>query len=462
MCEPGWRSALISSLSTEKKSFQIAILGRPNVGKSTLFNRLLGKRRAITHASPGVTRDAVEGRIQIRDLDATLLDTGGYNLEKGVIEKRIAEKITMIAEECDLILLVVEAEGLNGEDLAFVERLRPYQEKLILVVNKVDSDKQALSLGEFHVLGFARIIPVSAVHGRNIDVLKESIYESALRGGYKETARPETGPEAGIRLTILGKPNTGKSTLLNRFLRSEKSLVTEIPGTTRDPVEGQFLYGGYRLEVVDTAGIRRKSKVREAVEYYSVNRAIKSIEEADVAVLLIDAVEGISDQDKKIAALAARKGRGIILALNKWDKRVQGKNRKEAERQWREVRDRTRFLFPTLGFAPCLGISALTGWGVNRLLEMVLAVYKQLNLRVPTPRLNRRLRAWIAEYGLPVRGRNVKIRYATQTSVNPVRFLFFVNDIKGYPKRYNQYLSGRIRRDFGFDKVPLFIDVRES
>jgi len=455
---------LISSLDTEKKSFQVAILGRPNVGKSTLFNRLLGKRRAITDPTPGVTRDAVEGRIYIRELQFSLVDTGGYSQEGGIIEQRVASRSAAIAAQCDLILLLVEADGLSGEDLEIFEKLRPYQEKLILVVNKVDSEKQAMNLGEFHRVGIPRLIPVSAVHGRNIDTLKDSIYESAVQSGYSGTVvpAPDRKPTKGIRLTILGKPNTGKSTLLNQFLKTEKSLVTEIPGTTRDPVEGQFLYKQYRLEVVDTAGIRRKSKVSESVEYYSVNRSIKSIEEADIVLLLIDAIEGISDQDKKIAALAARRGRGIILVLNKWDKRVEGKEKDLEEPLWRVVRERTRFLFPTLGFVPLLRISARTGWGVVQLLEAVLAVSRQLNRKVATPRLNRLLQTWISEYALPVRGRNIKIRYATQTGVNPVTFLFFVNHLKGYPKRYNQYLSGRIRRDLGFDKIPLFVEVRES
>jgi GTP-binding protein len=453
---------LISSLNTEAKTFQVAILGRANVGKSTLFNRLLGKQRAITHATPGVTRDAVEGRIRIKDLDLVLLDTGGYSRDQGVIEQRIADKVTRIAEECDLILLLVEAEGLSVEDLDFMEKLRRYRQKLILVVNKVDGEKQALNLGEFHALGIQPLIPISAAHGANIDALEDGIYEAAARGGYTGTVEPEPEGEKMVRLTILGKPNTGKSTLLNRFLRTEKSLVTELPGTTRDPVEGRFHYRGFTLEVVDTAGIRRKNRVREAVEYYSVNRSIRSIEQADVVLLVVDAGEGITDQDKKIAALASRRGTGIILVLNKWDTVVEGKNGSEAARRWREVRDRTRFLFPNLGFAPVVRISALSGWGTGGLLEVVMDVFSQLNREVATPRLNQLLKTWIGEYALPVRGRNVKIRYATQTSVNPVRFLFFVNNLKGYPRRYNQYLTGRIRRDLGFDNVPLFIEIRES
>ena len=453
---------MISSPPSVNSLFKVAILGRPNVGKSTLFNRLVGRRRAITHETPGVTRDVVEGRFLLNGLQFLLLDTGGYTREAGVIEQQVSAASTRIAEECDLILLIVEVHGLSGEDHEFLERMRRYKDKLILVVNKVDGEKQRMSLGDFHELGFPNLIPVSAAHGQNIDALKHSIYEAAVRSGYNGTEAPETDFEPGIRLTILGKPNTGKSTLLNHLLRAEKSLVTEIPGTTRDPVEGQFLFRGHRIEVLDTAGIRRKSKVREDVEYFSVNRSIKSIDDADVVLLMIDSIDGISDQDKKIASLAARRGRGIILVLNKWDKPVEGKSGAEAERIWRERRDRTRFLFPTLGYAPLLRISALTGWGVERLLQMILVVFAQLNRKVATPRLNRLLKDWIGEYTLPVRGRNIKIRYATQTGVNPVRFRFFVNNLRGYPQRYNQYLNGRIRRDLGFDKIPIFIEIRES
>jgi GTP-binding protein len=485
MCEPGWGNVLISSLHIERGSsgrlFTVALLGRVNVGKSTLFNRLLGRRRAITHSTPGVTRDALSAEMRIKDLHLTLIDSGGYNLEAGEIEKQVAARSACLAEACDLILLLVEVAGLTGEDLELIERLRRHGEKLILVVNKVDSEKAAQGLGEFHELGFSRIAAVSAVHGRSLSELKELIYQAAkgredweqLRkfeevenqvedAELQEPRQPRDEDRKLIRLAILGKPNTGKSTLLNRLLEEDKALVTDIPGTTRDPVQGQLMYKHNPLRVIDTAGMRRKSKVSESVEYYSVNRSIKSIDEADVVLLLIDASEGISDQDKKITALAARRGRGIILVLNKWDLLVGAGESTEDQLRWREVRDRTRFLFPTLGFAPLLRISALDGSGLNQLLETVLEVSRQLNRRVATPRLNRALKSWVSEYPLPVRGKNVKIRYATQTGVNPVSFLFFVNDLKHYPRRYNQYLAGRIRRELGFDKIPVFVDLRES
>jgi len=454
---------LTLSPHTNLDDFRVAILGRANVGKSTLFNRLLGKRRAITHQSPGVTRDAVEAKLQIRDLNIILIDSGGYSRGEGTIEKKVAARSTSLAESSDLVLAVVSVEGLNSEDLDFVEKLRPFQEKTLLVVNKVDGEKQSLNIGEFYSLGLPRVVAVSAAHGRNIGVLKDLIYQAAGEHHREESEIPETsGKQDVIRLTILGKPNTGKSTLLNRLLEAEKSLVTDIPGTTRDPVEGGFHYKGHPIQVIDTAGIRRKSKVNESVEYYSVNRSIKSIEEAEIALLIIDAREGISDQDKKIAALAARKGRGIVLVLNKWDALAAEVNDKEAEKRWRELSGRTRFLFPTLGFAPLIRISALTGSGIGQLLETVLAVSGQLNRRIATPRLNKALRSWTADYPLPVRGKNVKIRYGTQTGVNPVCFLFFVNNMNSYPKRYNKYLMNRIRQDLGFDKIPVSVDLRES
>jgi GTP-binding protein len=296
-------------------------------------------------------------------------------------------------------------------------------------------------------------VGVSAAHGRNIGELKELIRAQALLAGARSRPAGEQTP-AALRLAILGKPNTGKSSLLNRLLREHKALVTEVPGTTRDPVTGSFRFKGQQIEVVDTAGIRRKNKVTDPVEYYSVNRAIKCIDESDVVVLLIDVREGVTDQDKKIAALAAHKGRGIVLAQNKMDLLPPG--------GWASVRSRTRFLFPAVEFAPLVALSARTGGGVSRLLDAVLEVWGQLNHGVSTAVLNRHLRAWVAEYPLPVHGRNVKIRYGTQTGTNPVRFVLFVSTLAGYPPRYSKYLVNRVRRDLGFDSVPVFLEVRQS
>jgi len=441
----------LTSSPTSEGPFSVAILGRPNVGKSTLFNRLVGMRRAITDPSPGVTRDAVEGTLELDGTRVRLFDSGGYSLSDGTIEKQVALRVLKLADQADLLLLVMELGAVTKEDLELLERLRRHEEKLILVVNKVDTDVHAQALGEFHALGLRRLVGISAAHGRNLTRLKELIREQV---GTSAVSQGPPAREAALRLAILGKPNTGKSTLLNRLLRQDKSLVTDVPGTTRDPVSGSFRFKSTEIEVIDTAGIRRKNKVTDPVEYYSVNRAIKCIDEADVVVLLIDVQEGVTEQDKKIAALAARKGRGILLVQNKMDLLPQG--------SWAAVRSRTRFLFPALEFAPLLAVSARGGGGVSRLLESVLEVWRQLKLSVSTASLNRHLRAWVAAYPLPVRGRNVKIRYATQTGTNPVRFVLFVSPLAGYPSRYNKYLVNRIRRDLGFDSVPVFLELRQS
>ncbi|MBN1835735.1 MAG: ribosome biogenesis GTPase Der [Spirochaetales bacterium] len=453
---------MTSSPSTESDArgsvFTVAILGKPNVGKSTLFNRLVGRRRAITHSTAGVTRDIVEAELWFGDLRCLIRDTGGYNRDSGAIERLVARRSLESAEESDLLLLVVEAAGVSGEDRDFVEKLRRYEDKVILVVNKVDSESQEMALGEFFQLGFRRMIPVSAEANRNLDELREAIYQAARRGegGPGRPARQAAASEEVPRLTIIGKPNTGKSTLLNRLLGQERAIVSETPGTTRDPVFGEFAYGETRLRVVDTAGIRRRAKVTENVEYYSVNRAIRTLEEADIVLLLVDGLEGLSDQDKKIASLAVRRGRGVVIVLNKWDRMDRGRP------ALRAAADRVRFVFPILQFAPVVAISAQTGWNVNRMLQEVLELWDQLRRKVPTHQLNRLLQQWVADYPLPVRGRNVKLRYATQTSVNPVRFVFFVNSRKGYPGGYTRYLENRIRQDLGFDKVPVAVEVRES
>jgi GTP-binding protein len=303
----------------------VAVLGRPNVGKSTLFNRLVGRQRAITDPTPGVTRDVLEGELDLGGPRVRLLDTGGYTLGRGELEREVSRRSLAIAGSCDLTLALVEAAGLTREDQALFERLRRlpgFPDKVVLVINKVDGPKQEMELGEFQALGFSRLAAVSAAHGRGIAELKRMIRRPGrgreLRRGRSEPAegsgrggRPGGGPRrAELRLAIIGKPNTGKSTLLNRLLGEERALVSESPGTTRDPIGGTLRYRGRTLKVLDTAGIRRKSRVSEPVEYYSVNRAIQSIEEADLVVLLMDVREGVSDQDKKIASLAVRAGRG--------------------------------------------------------------------------------------------------------------------------------------------------------
>ncbi len=432
----------------------IAIVGRPNVGKSTIFNRMIGRRLSITDEVPGVTRDPVEAEYFLGDDEVLLIDTGGFKLEISEMDTLVNEKSIAAVKGADLILLVLDVCEVTPEDEAFIKFLRPYGEKLIAVVNKVDNDKREADVWDFYSYGFSEVVGVSAEHGINMDELDELMLKAI---DFETAGQSYKKKEPDIRLSILGKPNTGKSTLINRLTETEKSIVSDIPGTTRDVIEGRFDYKDNHFRVLDTAGIRRKKKVEEDVEYYSVNRAIKSIDHADIVFLMIDSVDGLADQDKKIASLIVRKGTGVILVLNKWDKLDPVSNQLEA------VTDRTRFLFPILDFAPLLPLSALNGAGIDALLKTSLKVWNQLNMRIDTNRMNKLLKEWLEHYEPPGKFKaNYKVKYITQVRSNPVRFLLFVNKKRGFPLSYIQYLTNRIRKDLGFTSVPIAVDLKEK
>ncbi len=431
---------------------RIAIVGRPNVGKSTLFNRLVGKRRAITDPTPGVTRDAVREPAIIAGHSVELIDTGGYRVDAVDIDSLVREKLLSLLQDVDLVLLMLDVNEYTAEDETFVEKIRSYTDKLIVVVNKVDNQQREALLWDFYSLGFEHVVGVSAAHGTGIDDLEEKI-EAVVDFEAAAQAVPQ---EPTIRISVLGKPNTGKSTLSNYLIGSESSIVSDIPGTTRDVIEGKFRHRGTVFQVMDTAGIRRKKKVQESVEYYSVNRAFKTIEDSDVVLLLIDVEEGLTDQDKKIAQQAVKRGKGILIVLNKWDKVEKVKNQMQA------IQDRVRYMFPILGFAPIVPISAKTGDGIERLLSNVYSVWKQLNRRVETPVVNELIQDLVAHAQPPrsTRG-HFKVFYATQVSSSPVRFLIFVNRKKGFPKSYVQYMTNSIRRELGFANIPINVELRE-
>jgi GTP-binding protein len=441
---------------------RVAILGRPNVGKSTLFNALIGRRRSITHSAPGVTRDPVEVECAFAGRRLLLIDTGGYTADGDSMGRLVSERSLGQADRADLLILVLEAGGTNTEDESYIELLRPKADKLILAVNKIDTPDRDALVWNFHRYGFANVIGVSAAHNRNLEELRDlvaALLEDASPEGESGARGGEALGDAGrgtVRVAILGKPNSGKSSLSNLLLGEQKSIVSELPGTTRDVVEGSFVFKNALFRVLDTAGIRRRTRVHDSIEYYSVSRALESVRGADVVFLLVDAAEGLSDQDKKIAAYAVEQGRGILLVLNKWDRQPKGRGHVES------AREKVRFQFPVLDFAPILPVSSLTGAGVRELLETALQIVSQLNTRVATGRLNQALTGWVAHYPLPVRGKNFKIRFATQVSVNPVRFVVFVNRLAGFPTAYSQYLSNCIRRDLGFSGVPVGLEFRKS
>lgn len=432
----------------------VAIVGRPNVGKSTLFNRLIGKRKAITDPTPGVTRDPVPEPWSVDGKPLLLVDTGGYQPDTEGLNMEVTERSLAVLEKASLILFLMDVQDVTPLDLSFLESIRRYSEKIILVVNKVDTETRDPSVWDFYSYGFSRVIAVSAAHGRGCDALYDAISDMLPDPG-QSGPEPLAGPH--IRISILGKPNTGKSTLLNALTGTNSSITSDIPGTTRDVVSGSFSYKNKDFLVLDTAGIRRKNRVEESIEYYSVTRAIKTIEDSEIVLLLIDASEGLSDQDKKIADLAVRKGRGVLLLLNKWDILPPQANRLEA------YKDRISFLFPILDFAPVLPLSALTGEGIKKMLNMILTVHSQLFRRVETGKLNKGLAQW-QERTPPPRNKSFqfKVKYITQITVNPLRFVAFVNRSKGFPRAYLQYLINNLRKEFGFDKVPVSLDLKEK
>ncbi|MCR4676313.1 MAG: ribosome biogenesis GTPase Der [Sphaerochaetaceae bacterium] len=437
----------------------IVIIGRPNVGKSTLFNRLVGKRRAITDPTPGVTRDPISEKWILRGHAVNLTDSGGVKLDIEELDDLVAKKSLSLLDKADAIVFLMDCMEITPEDQMLCEKLRPYSDKTILAVNKIDDYTREDLIWNFFSLGFQRVIGLSSAHGLGIDNLEDALLGLLdLDDAEDEEAREleEEENKNVLKLAVLGKPNTGKSTLTNLLTGEDLSIVSTIAGTTRDVVKGHFSYHGREFEILDTAGIRRKAKVEEDVEYYSVNRAIKTIDEAHVVLLVIDCAEGLAEQDKKIANLIVRRGKGVVLVMNKTDLLSGLPNEEQA------LEDRVRFLFPILNFAPIEFISAKNGVNIGKLLDTVLKVDRQLSKRVDTATLNNALAKWGEDYQ-PPRGSvgHFKVYYGTQISAQPVKFLFFVNRKKDFPAVYTQYLKNCIRKDLGFNLVPVEIDLRE-
>jgi GTP-binding protein len=410
-----------------------------------------------------VTRDAVAKDAFIAGRPLRLIDTGGFKLDRksgpdreapeDALDDLVVEKTLAVLVEADLILLILEAGELTAEDEEFIALLRPYQDRLMAVVNKTEGGRRENESWNILAYGFDKVWMISAEHGDNVGDLEEAIVK---RLDFSRVL-PEEEAAQPIRIALVGKPNTGKSTLSNRLTASPASIVSDMPGTTRDVVEGTFMYKNRIFRVLDTAGIRRKSKVTENIEYYSVNRAIKTLDEADIVFLLIDAQEGLSDQDKKIAALADERGRGIIMVLNKWDTMPRIKNTFEA------VQDRIHFLFGQMEFAPIMPVSDKDGDGVEDLLNTAVRMYTQLNRRIETGPLNQALERWLEENPPPAGPHTrFKLKYAVQTSSNPVRFVFFASRPQAVGESYISYLRNRIRKDLGYSMIPLGIQIRSS
>lgn len=426
----------------------VAIVGRPNVGKSTLFNRILGRRKALTRNEPGVTRDLNYAECEERGRSFILVDTGGFEpdeLIKDDIARKVKEQLLVAIEEADLIIHLMDGRtGPTPQDEEIVETLRRVDKPVIHVANKLDTPGLMPLKDEFYTLGIAEVWAVSAESGLGVAELVDRILELL----------PETREEPAderIRVAIVGRPNVGKSSLLNSLIGRPRTIVSPVAGTTRDAIDTPF----DKYLFVDTAGIRKKQRISRKVEIYSVLSAIRSIERADVVLLVLDGSCGVTTQDEKIAGLVEENARACCIVVNKWD--MVKKDHRVSARYREAVCQKMRFI----DYAPVLFVSALTGKGVDKILPTIDALYREATTRINTGRLNRLLKEVVSRHHPPVyRGREVKFYYITQTGVLPVRFTAFVNYPEGVPDSYRRYLVGRFREGLGLKNVPLRLVLR--
>ena len=451
----------------------VAIVGRPNVGKSTLFNRLTGRRIAIVEPTPGVTRDRLYEDCEWFGHPFVLIDTGGIQLEKAPFAEQIRQQADFAMSEAHVIIFLVDGrEGLTYLDYEIADILRRTGKPVVLVVNKVESKRREEDAIEFYALGFDDPFTISALHGMDVDFMLDRIVE-LLPPPPKVLDDDEE--EERLHVAIVGRPNVGKSSLLNAILAEERAIVSDIAGTTRDALDIHYQWNETAFTLTDTAGIRRKSKVEEDIEYYSVVRAFGAIDRCDVAVVMIDALDGVTDQDKRIAGYAHENGRGIVFVVNKWDEKLNRErqaqglvadNRQlgttERHALLKKATEDVRHELIFANYAPIVFLSALKHKGIDDLLTTIIGVSEQHAMRIPTSELNRVIAE--ATYDRPVsrRGRQLKIYYCTQVRVKPPTFVLFVNDPELVHFSTERYLENQLRERFSLEGTPIRIKVKES
>lgn len=431
----------------------VAIVGRPNVGKSTIFNRLAGERIAIVEDQPGITRDRIYSRSEWNGREFHLIDTGGIEFdETDEIMDHIRNQVELALDEADVILFVTDGrDGVTATDEEVARYLHRTNKPVILMVNKVDNIKHAESVFEFYQLGFEHVIPVSSLHGTGTGDMLDAVV-----GQFPEREE-EVYDEDTIKVSLIGRPNVGKSSLVNAILGEERVIVSSVAGTTRDAVDTPFKFAGQEYVLIDTAGIRKRGKVYESIEKYSVLRALRAIERSDVCLIVIDGERGIAEQDKKIAGYAHEAGRAAIFIVNKWD--AVEKDDKTMHRFEQRIRDEFQFMH----YAPILFVSAKTKRRVQLILPEVNEVAEQHAMRVPTSVLNQVIQDALVSTPPPAdRGRRFRVRYVTQATVKPPTFIMFVNDPELAHFSYLRYLENQLRQAFPFKGTPLRILLRKK
>ncbi|MDR3364162.1 MAG: ribosome biogenesis GTPase Der [Clostridiales Family XIII bacterium] len=434
----------------------VAVVGRPNVGKSSFFNRIVGSRLSIVEDTPGVTRDRIYAEAEWCGKRFALIDTGGIDDGKSdVIFSQMREQAMVAMDMADLILFMVDGkEGVTAQDREVAELLRHTSKKVLLIANKIDGGKLPDDYYDFYELGFGGPLPVSAANmtglGDALDEILAGLSEAGAAAGAEED-------DDKIKLAIVGKPNVGKSSFVNALVGENRVIVSDIPGTTRDSIDTPFAYEGEDFVLIDTAGMRRKSKVTENIEHYSVVRAIAAIERSNVCLVMIDATEGVTEQDKKIAGLAHDSGKGVVLALNKWD--LVEKDTKTMD----AYRKKIRAELPFLAYAPDVFISVKDGQRLRKVLETVSVVNSNCSLRIPTSPLNSLIQDAIGMKQPPSdKGKRLKIYYVSQVGVQPPLFSFKINKRDLMHFSYSRYLENRIRDVYGFTGTPISFVFREK
>ncbi len=431
----------------------IAIVGRPNVGKSTLFNRLARKRKAIVEDKPGVTRDRHYAEASWDEHSFILIDTGGFEpAAKERLPQQIREQAEVAIQEADVILFLMDGkEGLMPADVEVAGYLRKIAKPVFYVINKIDGERQEGAVFDFYRLGVEKLYDLSAEHGRGVGDLMDEVLKALPSDRSWEKS---TGEE--IRVALVGRPNVGKSSLLNKLIGRPRAIVDSSPGTTRDAIDTRLSREGKEYIFVDTAGIRRKSKVTERLEKYSAIKALKSLERCDVALILLDGFEGLTEQDARIAEFAAENGRAIILVVNKWD--LVEKETSTME----HYKERIRAEMKTLDYIPILFISALKGQRVSKIFGAIEEVVAEHRKRIPTAELNRWLKGAVQNHPPPLyRNRSVKLYYISQVAVSPPTFALFTNEPRSIDESYPRYLIRRLRENYGFTGAPLRLLFRD-
>lgn len=436
--------------------FRVALVGRPNVGKSSLFNRIIGKRKAIVEDIPGVTRDRIISVANWRDVSFEVVDTGGYNPEDtDKFAQYIRNQLKKELELSDMFVFVVDGkDGLTELDREIANILRKTKKPVIVAVNKLDDPSKEKAAFEFYELGFDKVFPISTIQKIGVADLLDAIYQF-IPSYEREIVREKEPQEEKdyIKVAIVGKPNAGKSSLLNAILGEERAVVSDIPGTTRDAIDTLYEKDNVKYLFIDTAGIKKRSKVEYGVEFFSVGRSIEAIERADAVLLVIDAVEGATEQDTKIAGLIQRKYKPVIIVFNKIDQI----NQKEIEKTIQKTKEKLYFI----DYAPLILTSAIKRMGIKELLQKITDVYNQSLKRVSTGQLNRAIKQILALKQPPsYQGKPLKIYYVTQLEGKPPAFLLFVNKKEGFKESYVKFLEKNLRNMLGFENSPIKLIFR--